>query len=135
MGRPKKSTTASRNNGSMAKNKGKAKTTVPVLSCTYGRKEKVYTVTTEKRAPLPRGYAAYESELATHEIAICARLRASCKDADAKDKTAELSCKRKAECKALKMCLHEAKLSTGTEQPIIMPGAQSGLLFASKDVE
>ena len=122
MGRPKKSTTASRNNGSMAKNKGKAKTTVPVLSCTYDLKEQVYTVTTDKRAPLPKGYVAYESELATHTIAIDARLRAGCEDVDAKDKMAQhrLHARicRKAECKALKMCADskgqdvDAKLSS-----------------------
>ena len=41
MGRPKKSTVASRNNGANAKNKGKPKRTVPVLVSTRGKAQVV----------------------------------------------------------------------------------------------
>ena len=58
MGRPKKSAVASRGNGSLATNKGKAKTTVPVVVCTYDGKEDGYAISTEKRPVLPKGYAA-----------------------------------------------------------------------------
>ena len=77
MGRPKKSAVASRSNGSLATNKGKAKTTVPVVVCTYDGKEDGYTISTEKRPVLPKGYAAYESELEAHQLVIAARISAS----------------------------------------------------------
>ena len=66
--RPKKSTVASRTNGAQAKNKGKAKATVPVLTAHVG--ESTCTIGVVQRAKLPKGYVAYESELHFHHAAI-----------------------------------------------------------------
>ena len=67
MVRPKKSAIASRANGSRAKNKGKAKKTVPVLDRIEHARTGDYAVRFEWRAQLPKGYVAYESEIRTQE--------------------------------------------------------------------
>ena len=69
MVRPKKAANASRQNGAKATNKGKAKATVPVLTYHPVGPDK-YEVRAEKRAKLPKGYVAYESELVTNWLCI-----------------------------------------------------------------
>ena len=70
MVRPKKSASASRINGAKAKNKGKAKQTVPVLDFGYDERAGGYEVFTVDRAKLPKGYVAYESELSAQQLCI-----------------------------------------------------------------
>ena len=70
MVRPKNSAIASRDNGAKAKNKGKAKKTVPVLVSGYSDRAGRYEVWTQERAPLPKGYVAYKSELDTQMLCI-----------------------------------------------------------------
>ena len=67
--RPKKAATASRENGARATNKGKAKATVPVLTYHPVGPDK-YEVRAEKRAKLPKGYLAYETELVTNWLCV-----------------------------------------------------------------
>ena len=67
MVRPRKSANASRDNGAKAKNKGKAKATVPVLGFAYNEHAGITEVVTEQRARLPKGFVAYESELKVNE--------------------------------------------------------------------
>ena len=64
MVRPKNSTRASRTNGAKATNKGKAKKLVPVLELGHDARAGGFEVRTQGRAQLPKGYFAYESELA-----------------------------------------------------------------------
>ena len=73
MARPKKAASASRSNGARATNKGKARATVDVLVAKASRTQRgsaKVTVTTEKRAPLPKGYVAYESEVLARQACI-----------------------------------------------------------------
>ena len=69
MVRPKKSAVASRSNGANAKNKGKAKVTVPMLKCGPSAAGG-FVIGIEQRAKLPKGYVAYESELRANYVAI-----------------------------------------------------------------
>ena len=64
MVRPKNSARASRTNGAKATNKGKAKKLVPVLVHGHDARAGGFEVRTQGRAQLPKGYFAYESELA-----------------------------------------------------------------------
>ena len=73
MARPKKAAAASRSSGAQATNKGKARATVDVLVARTSRKKhggaKV-KIMTEKRAPLQKGYVAYESEVLARRACI-----------------------------------------------------------------
>ena len=63
MGRPRKGAAASRKSGALATNKGKAKSTVPVLDVGYNDSINRYEIFSEERPKLPKGYVAYESEI------------------------------------------------------------------------
>ena len=66
MGRLSKAAGASRTNGGQAKNKGKAKLTVPVLTCGYNDESGGYEYHVENRTKLPKGCVAYSSEVAAY---------------------------------------------------------------------
>ena len=67
MPRPKASVTASRTNGGKASNKGVAKSKIKVLEVTsHGGKRVIEHVELPK---LPKGYGAYETEVAAHHRA------------------------------------------------------------------
>ena len=69
MGRHKKSKKASIANGALAKNKGKATATVPVLEGVAVSRGG-YTISTEQKPKLPKGYVAYESEFIVYRACI-----------------------------------------------------------------
>ena len=73
MARLSKAKAASKQNGARATNKGKAKSKQSVMVAKFSHnKRKGYTVSivTEKRAKLPKGYVAYESEIKAKTLCI-----------------------------------------------------------------
>ena len=69
MVRPRKSANASRDNGVKAKNKGKAKATVPVLSFAYNEHADITEVVTEQRARLPKGFVENAAQVESLQMA------------------------------------------------------------------
>ena len=113
MGRPKKSAVASRTNGALAKNKGKAKTKVPVLTVDYTGNRDEYIVSTEHRARLPKGYVAYESEVQTYFLGELEKRQVRIQTPEEKDDEVSRVRRRRADMevamdKALKMSVAAA---------------------------
>ena len=107
MVRPKKSTSASRTNGALAKNKGKAKTKVTVLTCSYDDSAGRYVVSTEERVQLPKGYVTYEAKVSAYRL--CIQESAATPEGQSMSKPCSraqwLQQSKEAEAKAVQMCL------------------------------
>ncbi len=93
MGRHKKSKKASIANGALAKNKGKATATVPVLECVM-QSDGGFTISTEQRPKLPKGCVAYASEFNTFRA--CIAESSEFREENPKDKSCRAPAKRAA---------------------------------------
>ena len=131
MVRPRKAAAASRKNGALASNKGKAKMKAPVLEHGFNQRAGVFEVTTVERAKLPKGYVAYESELATLRMSFFHGRSDSKKDEDNTKSRTRVEAMEDAKAQSMKLAVDAKdwdvaqkmaeikKVTAGAERPFV----------------